>query len=152
MLISSALLVIAVAACSQPHRPAGAGSGQASLMPIEWPYAPASIRVHPLSRVLADGRVELRVECIDPEGDSVKSIGMLRVHLGDGPGAVHVEADLNDRGVHDLDWDPVLRDYRLVVRAPEGFACATGASVPVRVELLLTPTRELKAEGRIACP
>lgn len=130
----------------------GAGQGQPSLMPIEWPYAPASIRVHPLSRMLPDGRVELRVECVDPEGDSVKSIGVLRVHVGDGPGAVHVEADLNDRGVQNLDWDVVLRDYKLIVRVPDGFTCSPGATLPVRVELVMTPTRELKAEGRIACP
>jgi len=121
-------------------------------MPIEWPYAPASIRVHPLSRIMPEGRVEVRVECLDAEGDSVKSIGMLRVHLGEGPQATHVEADLNDRGVHALDWDPVLRDYRLFVRVPDGFACATGVTLPVRVELVVTPTRELMAEGRLACP
>ncbi len=121
-------------------------------MPIEWPYAPASIRVHPLSRMLGRGSVEVRVECLDAEGDAVKSIGMLKVHLGDGAGAVHVEADLNDRGVHNLDWDAVLRDYRLVVPVPDEFACPSGSSLPVRVELLMTPTRELKAEGRIACP
>lgn len=121
-------------------------------MPIEWPYAPASIRVHPLSRMLPDGRVELRLECSDPDGDSVKSIGLLRVHVGDGPGAVHVEADLNDSGVHNLDWDGVLRGYKLIVPAPDGFTCSPGASLPVRVELVMTPTRELKAEGRIACP
>lgn len=119
---------------------------------MEWPYAPASIRVHPLSRLLPDGRAEVRVECLDPEGDAVKSIGMLRVHVGEGATAVHVEADLNDRGVQGLDWDPVLRDYKLIVRVPEGFACSAGVSLPVRVELNMTPTRQLQAEGRLACP
>lgn len=121
-------------------------------MPIDWPYAPASIRVHPLSRVLPEGRVEVRIECVDAEGDAVKAIGMLRVHVGEGAGAVDVEADLNDRAVHALDWDPVLRDYKLLVRVPDGFRCEPGISVPVRVELMMTPSRELRGEGRIACP
>jgi len=151
-LISSALLVTGFAACSQPHRPVGEAAGRASPMPLAWPYAPASIRVHPLSRLLPEGRVEVRVQCLDADGDAVKAIGMLRLQVGEGAAAVRVQADLNDRAVHELDWDPVLRDYRLLVRVPDGFACSGGESLSVKAELTLTPTRALQAEGRVACP
>jgi hypothetical protein len=128
------------------------------LTPATWPYAPATMRVHPLSRIMVPARAEeatraeVHVQCLDLEGDSTRSIGLLRVQVGDPASAASVQHDLGDPAVNRADWDPVTRTYRFTLPVPEGFRCAPGTTLPVQVQLQLSPTRALQAQGTVACP
>lgn len=134
------------------------GPSEPSVTTIPWPYAPATVRVHPLSRLVpgADGsaprQAEIRVQCLDPEGDATRTTGTLWLRLGTGERARIVERDLGDPKVNREDWDPVTRTYRLLLPVPDGFACAAGGSLEAQVRLRMDQARELEATGSLACP
>jgi len=86
----------------------------------EWPFAPESIRVHPLSRIKygADGTLQVqgRIEFLDRDGCSTRGIGMLKIILaGSSNGGSHTESswesDLNDLETNSQYYDEVTRTY-----------------------------------------
>jgi hypothetical protein len=111
--------------------------------------------VHPLSRITVDAKgdrqVELRIDCRDVDGDSVRTIGMLWIRVGDQE-QPELEHDLGDMRVNQADWDRVTRTYRRTLVLPAGFVCSAGKSVPVAVQLRLSADRVLQATGEIPCP
>lgn len=158
---STALILVCTAAtCLPACQPASRSGGDttsssAGVSANEWPFVPTTIRVHPLSRITVDAtglrRVELRIECRDAEGDSVRTIGLAAIRLGDG--SVSEEAlDLNDMRVNQETWDRVTRTYRQTLEVPEGFVCKPGGKLPVKLDLRLSQDRVLSATGEIACP
>lgn len=123
--------------------------------PAHWPFAPVSVRVHPLSRIAVDAagkrEVELRIECRDVDGDSVRTIGTLWVSLGN-DARPELEHDLGDPRVNQADWDRVTRTYRRTLPIPQGFECTPGATLPVKVQLRLSADVLLSDQGSIVCP
>jgi hypothetical protein len=111
--------------------------------------------VHPLSRITTDAKgqplAELRIECRDADGDSVRTIGTLWVRFGDQE-TPELEHDLGDMKVNEADWDRVTRTYRRSLALPAGFVCVPGKSLPVNVQLRLSAERTLQAAGEIPCP
>jgi hypothetical protein len=158
---STALILVCTAAACLPGCQPASRSGSvgpaasAEISASDWPFVPATIRVHPLSRITNDAagrrRVELRIECRDAEGDSVRTIGLATIRLGD-TNAIEEALDLNDLRVNQETWDRVTRTYRQTLEVPEGFECKPGARLPVKMDLRLAPDRVLSATGDIACP
>ena len=150
---------LTAASCGPNYR-AGDPSGPSdpAITPAAWPYTPATIRVHPLSRIVpsTDGSAprlaEVRVQCNDLEGDATRTIGTLWLRLGTGEQARIVECDLGDAKVNRECWDPVTRTYRLTLPLPEGFVCTPGAALAAQARLRLDHAKELEASGSLACP
>jgi len=120
-----------------------------------WPFAPVSVRVHPLSRVVErDGRLEaeLLVTCSDADGESTRAVGSLWARVEASDASEAVQSDLSSMDVNRACWDPIMRGYRLRVPLPEGLACADGGSVQVQVRLRLPDDAVLQASGPVACP
>jgi hypothetical protein len=154
------ILVCAAATCLPACQPTSRSGGDmnassAGVSTNAWPFVPASIRVHPLSRITVDAagrrRVELRIECRDAEGDSVRTIGLATIRLGDGNVAEEA-LDLNDMRVNQETWDRVTRTYRQTLDIPEGFVCKDGGNLPVKLDLRMSQDRVLSASGEIRCP
>ncbi len=118
------------------------GGGGAIVGGTSEAFAPASLRVHPLSHVEVGSRaagpiIVLHIELKDRYGDTVKGLGRLQVLLyrqGEGEGP-------SEGGVQDLKWDvaqmsepdanarlfdPATRTYRLQLDAPLWVGQATG--------------------------
>ena len=121
-----------------------------------WPYVPATMRVHPLSRVVPSAEpgtpphAEVCVQCLDLDGDATRGVGELSVQVG--AEGERVRRNLGDAAVNRASWDPVTRTYRLQLPVPPGFQCGAGASLPVQACLQITPTRQLQATSNIGCP
>jgi hypothetical protein len=158
---STALILVCTAAaclpaCQPTSRSGGdATSSSAGVSVNEWPFVPTTIRVHPLSRITVDAagrrRVELRIECRDSEGDSVRTVGMVTIRLGDANG-VEAAIDLNEMRLNQETWDRVTRTYRQSMAVPDGFECNSGSKLPVMLNLRISGDRTLSATGEIACP
>ena len=154
--ILASTAVACLACCAPTHRQGEAGGASLpAAEPTHWPFAPVSVRVHPLSRIAVDAagkrQVELRIECRDLDGDSVRTIGTLWVSLGN-EGRAELEHDLGDPAVNQGDWDRVTRTYRRTLPMPEGFECGPGVVLPVKVQLRLSAEVLLSDQGSIACP
>ncbi|MBM4007684.1 MAG: hypothetical protein FJ292_09040 [Planctomycetes bacterium] len=154
------ILVCAAAACLSACQPPARSRGDTISSPAdtsasEWPFVPSTIRVHPLSRITVDAagrrRVELRIECRDTEGDSVRTIGLVEIRMGDGDPREEA-LDLNVMRVNQETWDRVTRTYRQTLDIPNGFVCKPGAKLPIKLVLRLSQDRVLSATGDIACP
>ncbi len=94
----------------------------------QWPYAPASIRVHPISRIKYDRAtgqaiVQARIEFLDPDGFSTRGVGKLTISLT-GPSDEGVmlmsktewECDLNDLELNRQYYDEVTRTYQVTLK------------------------------------
>jgi len=130
------------------------------------PFAPTSLRVHPLTHVELDedGRPVLvcHVEFADRWGDVVKATGMLRVEVvrvGEDVESAGVawEIDLSDLETNVQRFDPVTRTYRLHLGGLGEWARALvedgGEPVAARVMATLVGTgpreRQRRLEGRL---
>ena len=93
----------------------------------QWPYAPASIRVHPISRIKYDRTtglavVQARIEFRDPDGFSTRGVGSLTISLT-GPSDEGVmlisktewKCDLNDLELNRRYYDEVTRTYQVTL-------------------------------------
>lgn len=123
------------------------------------PFAPTSVRIHPLTHTdgaapgLAPGQsmVLLHFELRDAYADSVKALGEVKVELykaGEGvtPG---IESQTLTWDIHDLAnpetntarFDPATRTYRVPLIAPDWVAKdATGRRSRLTLRLVFTPT------------
>lgn len=97
-------------------------SGQSLREGPRWPFWPAAMRIHPLSRlVTSPGEtpqtvIEARVEFLDREGHTTKGYGTVDIDLLDAgqPGAssrVHWGLDLRTLEVNAHHFDDVTRTY-----------------------------------------
>jgi hypothetical protein len=89
---------------------------------VLYPFAPASVRIHPLTHLDRDkdGKAVLicHIQLLDPWGESVRGVGNLKVSLfGPGRSVPTQDAlwsfDLNDLKTNNAMYDPATRTYRL---------------------------------------
>ena len=88
---------------------------------VPWPFAPESIRVHPLSRIKfgagdSKPQVQGRVEFLDQDGFSTRGVGDLKIILAGSSGSgSHAESswecDLNNLETNSQYYDEVTRTY-----------------------------------------
>ncbi|MSR29283.1 MAG: hypothetical protein EXS03_06895 [Phycisphaerales bacterium] len=114
------MLVAAVACHTTPGVPGGPMSS--------YPYAPAGIRIHSLSRFdgsETDGykSLELWIEFLDPEGETSRGVGHIQanVTMSERPPVV-ASVNLDDPQVNAKAWDSPLRMYRIAVEIKPPFA------------------------------
>jgi hypothetical protein len=152
----TAVVLMAVPACdSTPRRADGSPLLTPDASEGAWLREIKSIRVHPLSRIMARTdplMLDVRVECSDLDDNDVRTVGLLRVQVGTGEGAETVTVDLNDHTTNRRCWDSVTRTYSVRVPAPAGFQCQPKATLPVEVWLRLNADAELHATRQVACP
>ena len=87
----------------------------------DWPYAPVSIRVHPLSRIKfgpdnGKPQVQALIEFLDRDGISTRGLGTLRIILaGASNSGSHAESrwecNLTDLDTNGQYYDEVTRTY-----------------------------------------
>lgn len=118
-LLIATLLLCACQASNPAHNAQVPAGG------VRTPFAPASIRVHPLTHFDrdADGRAVLvaHVELLDAWNDTVKGVGALELQLYRPLGASGAVAsqelawrlDLNDAETNATLYDPATRTYRI---------------------------------------
>ncbi len=111
----------------------------------DWLLWPQSMRVHPLTRVIAQANteppiVEMRVEFVDPIGHPIKSTGQMAITYNDSTGSIRNvppiglwETDLRDLEVNRSHWDDVTETYLYRFPLPK---TATGKSGMLRVIML----------------
>lgn len=110
-----------------PPRPARTGDAGPGSVMAAWPFAPARIEVHPLTRLVPSatgpGQIEAHVELRDRFGDEVKGLGELLIELYEDAGPVSGVGErrqiatwrfnLTDLDANDRAYDNVTRTYRL---------------------------------------
>ncbi len=97
---------------------------------VRTPFAPARLRVHPLtslSRDASDQRViTLYVEMLDAWEDSIKGVGLLTAEAIEGDRKRQWSIDLFDMQLNGPAYDPHTRTYRFVLgQLPEWIAPGT---------------------------
>jgi hypothetical protein len=154
------VLLAAVFLCGCAHNghdPARAEGGP--LLPGHDPFAPASLRIHPLTHVdtatSGGSEIVLHIELLDRYGDSVKGLGTLTVELykpgaGMTPGIETQALTWDVPGMDDPDqntrrFDVATRTYRIPLSAPRWVVDAVSpAHGPgwVKVRAVLTVSGE----------
>jgi hypothetical protein len=150
-LLAAILAALAAAGCQT--RPKSGLTGRAGPGgQIASPFAPAAIRLHPLTRVDRDSAGQpmlvVYMDIRDAWDDPVKAIGMLEIQLyrpaaGPGPGMDEQELlwnlDLADLELNGKLYDPVTHMYRLpLLEAPEWIMPEQGRDAPrMRLRALL---------------
>lgn len=98
------------------------GDGTWIEMGVPYPFAPASVRIHPLTHLdqTDDGEILLvcHIELLDPWGESVRGVGNMKVSLFGPARPVSTEDavwlfDLNVLKTNNTLYDPATRTYRL---------------------------------------
>lgn len=100
-------------------------SASAADAPPPWPYRPASMRIHPLTRRAVDPStgddcIEARIEFLDRDGDTTKCFGKLavnmRVQRGTEVDTLGVTVDFTDLRENATRFDEVTRTYLVRLR------------------------------------
>ena len=108
-----------------------------------WPYRPANMRIHPLTRLTRDAAtddqiIEARVEFTDADGITTRAVGRLELTLIEGASNATgttirqwATIDLRDREVNRQRFDEVTRTYLLkleldLAQLPEEFKLNVG--------------------------
>ncbi len=122
-----------------------------------YPFAPASIEIHPLTRLTEDTShrplIVCHVECRDAWGDTCKAFGDLQVLLyrgtpGDPLGVQELrwDVDLTDLDRNAALFDPATRTYRLPLQdVPEWAGTGSAPGGRLRLRALLNT---VDARGR----
>ncbi len=86
---------------------------------VRTPFAPARLRIHPLTSLSKDQAnqpvLTLYVEMLDAWEDSVKAVGLLTAEVFDGPQVRQWNVDLFDMDINGPAYDPHTRTYRFVL-------------------------------------
>jgi hypothetical protein len=123
---------------------AGGGARPTTQGAPDWPYWPAVLRVHPLTRIVTDPQtaeplIEARIEFTDAEGVTSRAAGLLSVELwpaepGASPDALNRwTADLADPLINRERFDIVTRTYLLRLKTDPG-ALEDRVALSVRFE------------------
>ncbi len=133
---------------------------------IVTPFAPASLQIHPLTRVDLDSKghvwIICHIEMRDAWGDTCKGTGKLQVQLyrpaGGRAGGIGIQDLTWDIDLSDLDrnaslYDPATRTYRLQLQDPPSWVAESldpkGQDTPrVRLRAILA-THGPKGEDRL---
>lgn len=106
---------------------------------VRTPFAPARMRVHPLTALSRDDQGEriiiLYVELLDEWDDGVKGVGILRAEVTDGDQTRQWNVDLFDMAINGPAYDPHTRTYRFVLGQLPAWV-ASGTRVGVLLETL----------------
>ena len=129
--LKSLILTLAVLPAACGVRPRQPMQGEHAAATVITPFAPASIQIHPLTRVDVDskGRVWIicHLEMRDAWGDTCKGTGKLEVQLyrpaGGRAGGIGIQdlswaIDLSDLDRNASLYDPATRTYRLQLQDP----------------------------------
>lgn len=140
----------AIAACWLAMGGCGLRGLEGPMAEGPWAFAPASMRIYPLTHAerAEDGRTRiiLHVELKDRWGDSAKGLGVLQVRLfrplpGPTPGLEEESAawtiDLSDADENQLRFEPATRTYRFALRDLPAWVDAPGEG-PRRMRLRAT--------------
>ena len=121
------------------------------------PFAPASLRVHPLTGFVrgdADGdlALEVHIELTDAWGHVVKGVGRVTLELYDGRGGATSQLerwviDLLDAEISSRPFDRVTRTYRFTLVGVPGSAL-DGGSLILAARFETVGGRELTATHR----
>ncbi len=134
--------------------------------PVDWPFAPVSMRLHPLTRRIdmaggsslpsASGDrtqpidLEVRVELVDADGYETRSTGRLWLDMTVGGQQWTVgPIELDDARVNRDTWEAITRTYRVGVSLPPAATPETGAVVSIRASLHLPDGRVLDASREL---
>ena len=84
---------------------------------LHWAYAPAAIKVHPLSRFITDGNLIVHIKLLDGDGYSCRGIGYLQINVSttQNLGLGNKAVQLDDPVVNRDHFDNVTRTYRIPV-------------------------------------
>lgn len=141
----SVLLAVSAAGCTArstiPSSTPADGDFSGRAIDSPGPFAPVSLRVHPLTHVttLADGSAAIvcHLEFKDRWHHTVKAAGPLEIQLYRPVGGLRADVDRQDLRwpleLDDLernaDWfDPVTRTYRIQLEAPPGMIPPEGSN------------------------
>lgn len=149
---------------ARPHEPSNGESSAAGALAesTAWPYAPASMRVHPLTRRVdstsgaslpsasADAAsrtdLEVRIECLDSDGHETRAIGSLVIELvGGGARWTVGPIDLSDAEINRRIFEGTTRTYRVGVAMPQEASLETGTVLSIEARLRLPEGRVLEA-------
>lgn len=144
ILVAAALL----SACSRSTiraRPPGEGTASEHAIENPGPFAPVSIRIHPLTHIaeLPNGQAEIvcHIEFKDRWHQPVKAAGPLEIQLYQPVGGLNAELDRQNLRwpleLGDLDrnadwYDAVTRTYRFQLEVPAGALPGSGSLVRLR--------------------
>ena len=118
------LLVTLAAGCEAPQPGTSGVRHTGSDRVGAWPYWPARMRVHPLSRLVIEPGservvIEARLEFLDVEGHTTKASGELRVDLNDDSNKTWAgsladwKLELADPAINRRHFDDVTQTYLL---------------------------------------
>jgi len=151
MRLAAVVLVLSIIACSgcQPTRPGG-GNGLATHADgsLRWPFWPADMRIHPLTRITTDEAggetiIEARLELVDAHGHTTKGIGFVTCELlprGSETVVAFWELDLTDLAINRERYDDVTRTYLIPLELDDE------STLPERPELR---ARFESADGKV---
>lgn len=145
--------VISLHACA-PEQVAPAGGPERAGQTLAYPFAPASMRIHPLTHLDVDAQnrpiIVVHVETRDRWGEPCKSVGDIIVQLnrpalGANSGLEREDAtwevDLSDLDQNARYYDPATRTYRLQLSTPPKWLLdQTGNSGANRARITATLT------------
>lgn len=148
--VISAAAIAGCAGCA--IRPAGLEGSGGPATDTPYPFAPASIEIHPLTRLTRDSSgsplIIGHVECKDAWGDTCKAFGALQILLYRGtPGELtgiqelRWDVDLSDLERNAALFDPATRTYRLPLQdVPEWASHGSSPGGRLRLRAVLTTT------------
>lgn len=120
--------VICLMGCQNGQNPFVPGGGTVTYS-TGWPFWPAKMRIHPLTRIVDDEErggeiIEARVEFTDAHDHMTKAYGYLRVELFNAtslsPAIAGWNIDLRDIAFNATRFDDVSRTYLLRLRVENG--------------------------------
>jgi len=122
------------------------------------PFAPSSMRVHPLTRIIPNTeypdhlQIDMRLELNDRFGDTTKGIGLLRIRLfpslsssQNGNPDIRIalwKPEFQDVNQNVLHFDRITRTYHFLLDVPEGVRVPANSTIVVT---LTTSTGVLNA-------
>ena len=156
------LICCLIAACQTTNMDSTALTAtQIAALPMKdcWPFRPQKIIVHPMSYfpLPAQGKtpvVAIYIECLDPDRQTTRSVGVLSLNVQDPTSSTSnsCKYDLGDISVNNQLWDSVSRCYLIQVPLPQGFNCAPKASLRVSATLHLDNDETFTTQDSVDCP
>lgn len=105
------------------------------------PFAPAAIRVHPLTQISRDGAgspvIVLHIELLDAWRDGVKGVGLLRVDVSGEGESRRWDVNLYDMSINAPAYDPATRTYRLQLEKLPAWLSERGGQARARIRATL---------------